>query len=106
MGGARVFIGGKGSGKQEGRSKGTGIVVFADEETVEKAIQEMNEYNLEGRRLIVKKYIRREDVKLDFSALEGEGDMTFLTDEEEEDSDEDDEDWWKGWEWDEENGWV
>eukprot|EP00929_Paragymnodinium_shiwhaense_P042398 TRINITY_DN21953_c0_g3_i2.p1 TRINITY_DN21953_c0_g3~~TRINITY_DN21953_c0_g3_i2.p1 ORF type:complete len:1405 (+),score=417.47 TRINITY_DN21953_c0_g3_i2:99-4313(+) len=106
---------GKGKGKDkdkgkkgEGKSRGTGLIVFKDEEIMKKAIETLNDTELEGRRLFVREYTEREEEKLDFSALLGDGDMTLLDDEDEgEGEGEGDEEWGgeEGWDdWKEEDG--
>ncbi|CAE7561307.1 pab1, partial [Symbiodinium pilosum] len=90
---SRVLISGK--GKTKGKSRGTGLVVFATEEAQKKAVATMNEVELAGRQITVREYTQEEEVKLDFSALEGEGDKTMLEEEEEDD--------WENFDWDADN---
>lgn len=42
---------------EEGRSRGCGLVEFADSETAKKAIEELHRYNYKGRELVVKEDI-------------------------------------------------
>jgi len=91
----RILRGGKGKGKgKEGKSRGAGMVVFKTEEEQQKAIADMHDTELQGRTIGVRIYTAKEEVKLDFSALEGEGDMAQLAKmvEEEEKLEKEDED--------------
>ncbi|OGK18423.1 hypothetical protein A3D80_02655 [Candidatus Roizmanbacteria bacterium RIFCSPHIGHO2_02_FULL_40_13b] len=49
------------SDRMSGRSKGFGFVTFATEESAQKAVAEMNEKEVEGRKLVVNTAKPRED---------------------------------------------
>jgi len=49
------------SDRDSGRSKGFGFVTFKDEEASKKAIEEMNEKEIEGRKLTVSEANKKED---------------------------------------------
>ncbi|CAJ1328139.1 unnamed protein product [Effrenium voratum] len=82
----KVLVSGK--GRSKGKPRGTGLVVFATEEAQQKAVATMDEAEAEEA-------TRMKWAKLDFSALEGEGDKTLL---EEEDDDD-----WENFDWDDED---
>jgi hypothetical protein len=86
---ARIMTSGK------GKSKGAALVVFSSDEEKQRAIENLNKVEFEGRELTVREWeaIKKEDM-LDFSALEGDGDLALL---EEDESDEEwDDDEWEG----------
>lgn len=52
--------------KFSGRSKGFGFVTFVNDEDAEKAIQAMNEKEVDGRPLTVNKALPKKEFKKDF----------------------------------------
>jgi RNA recognition motif-containing protein len=54
--------------KYSGRSKGFGFVTISDEEAAKKAVESMNEKEIEGRPLKVSEARPMEDRKSDFTA--------------------------------------
>merc|ERR1712032_1098075 len=78
--------------EEKGKSKGAALVVFSSDEEKQRAIENLNKVEFEGRELTVREWeaIKKEDM-LDFSALEGDGDQALL--EEDDDSDEWDDEW-------------
>merc|ERR1711879_644237 len=91
----RLMVGGK--GKPKGKSRGSALVVYKNEDEKQKALETMNDAVIDGHTIKVRE--GEKDAALDFSALAGDGDMTFLSGDEEDGDEDDEEEGWEGTEW-------